>query len=286
MDVSQDDVSSVIRLVREVCDRWDEPRAWREHLLQGACQLLGGNVGTMMADYRSQHGWFGELAITSVVGLPQSMEEVYRPAMLQMDHRRFEDVSENLWPGITELWDQMQRQGWVTTAGHAIVDEATYRASPIYLNLRKQMDCDDFVVSIRVVDVPKRPEAISIDRPHGAAPFGPREVSLLKLLHDEVAPLIGVRLATEEHISRDGLSKRLRETLALLLEGYSEKQVASQLNLGARTVHDYVTMLYEHFRVASRAELLAYFVRRKPMSRGVGVRESPNLTGNRSYASS
>jgi DNA-binding NarL/FixJ family response regulator len=96
-------------------------------------------------------------------------------------------------------------------------------------------------------------------------------VALLKLLHDEVAPLVGVRLATEDHLSRDGLSRRLRETLTLLLEGQSEKQVASALNLGARTVHDYVTRLYEHFRVSSRAELLAYFIRRVPAPRRLAV---------------
>ena len=77
---------------------------------------------------------------------------------------------------------------------------------------------------------------------------------------------MGVRLTTEEHLSRDGLSKRLRETLSLLLEGHSEKQVASELKLAPRTVHDYVTMLYEHFQVSSRAELLAYFIRRKPIA--------------------
>ena len=92
-------------------------------------------------------------------------------------------------------------------------------------------------------------------------------MAILKLLHDEIAPLVGVRLTTEEHLSRDGLSKRLRETLTLLLEGQSEKQVASALNLGTRTVHDYVTRLYEHFRVSSRAELLAYFIRRRPVPR-------------------
>lgn len=115
------------------------------------------------------------------------------------------------------------------------------------------------MVSIRFVDVPKRTEAINIDRPHGAEPFGPREVTLMKILHDEIAPLIGVRLATEDHLSRDGLSKRLRETLSLLLDGRSEKEVASALRLGSRTIHDYVTALYQHFHVSSRAELLAYF---------------------------
>ena len=63
-------------------------------------------------------------------------------------------------------------------------------------------------------------------------------MALIKLLHDEIAPLVGVRLTTEEHLSRDGLSKRLRETLLLLLEGYSEKQVAGELMLAVRTVHE------------------------------------------------
>ena len=77
----------------------------------------------------------------------------------------------------------------------------------------------------------------------------------------------GARLATEAHLCREGLSKRLNETLSLLLEGKSEKEAANQLGLSARTVHDYVTTLYQHFRVCSRAELLAYFIRRQPAPR-------------------
>jgi DNA-binding CsgD family transcriptional regulator len=272
MDVSLDEVSGVIRLVREVCDLWDDPSAWRQCLLEGACRLLNGHVGLMLADYQPEDGWFGSLAVTAVAGLPASMRPLVQPAIAQMDQRQFSDVADNYLPGILNLNADMQRQGWVTAAGSLLADEASYHASPWYQNFFKQIDCDDYVVSIRVVDVPRRPEAITIDRPHGAAPFGPREVGLLKLLHDEIAPLVGVRLTTEEHLSRDGLSRRLRETLTLLLEGQSEKQVASALQLGTRTVHDYVTRLYEHFRVSSRAELLAYFIRRTP-----APRRSPGL---------
>jgi DNA-binding NarL/FixJ family response regulator len=143
-----------------------------------------------------------------------------------------------------------------------------------YQDFRKHTDCDDFVVSIRMVDLPRRPEGILIDRPHGGNAFGAREVALLKLLHDEIAPLVGVQLTTEEHLSRDGLSKRLRETLSLLLEGNSEKQVASELKLATRTVHDYVAMLYQHFNVSSRAELLAYFIQRRPVMRPLELIDS------------
>jgi DNA-binding CsgD family transcriptional regulator len=267
MEPTMDDVSVVIRLVREVSDLWDDPRAWREHLLHGACRLLNGHVGLMLADYQPEAGWFGSLGVSAVVGLPPSMQALIQPAFAQMNQRQFEDVADNLLPPVKTVQNQMEQQGWVTTAMSHISDEAVYHASPWYKDFRKQIDCDDNVLSIRVVDFPARPELISIDRPHGAAPFCAREVTLLKLLHDEIAPLVGVRLTTEEHLSRDGLSKRLRETLSLLLEGQSEKQVASSLNLSTRTVHDYVARLYQHFRVSSRAELLAYFVRRTPTPR-------------------
>ena len=268
-ELSIEDISEVMRLVREVCDRWDDPRAWREHLLRGACALLDGTVGLMVVDDEPTRDSFGKPSVICAVGLPDeaSVRKLVQPAFSEFDRREFVDVSRNLLPGITELHAQLERQGWVTAAGNQVCDPEEYHASPHYRNFRRHIGSDDYVVSMRIVDIPRRPEAISIDRPVGAAPFGPREVALLKLLHDEIGRLIGVRLATEHHLCRDGLSRRLNETLSLLLEGHSEKEVAKALGLGVRTVHDYVTMLYEHFEVSSRAELLAYFIRRSPAVR-------------------
>src|SRR4029453_18848088 len=144
------------------------------------------------------------------------------------------------------------RQGWVTVARGDVADDAANRGAPFYQNFRRRIDCDDYIVSIRIVDVPRRAEAIQIDRPHGAARFGMREVALLKLLHDEVAPLVGVRLATEGHLCRGGRSKRPGETVELLLEGRSEKEVALEMDLSIKTVHEYVGMIYKHFHVSSR----------------------------------
>jgi len=58
------------------------------------------------------------------------------------------------------------------------------------------------------------------------------------------------------------LPRRLRQTLACLLEGDSEKQVAARLEVSPATAHQYVSSLYRRFAVRSRAELLAYFLRR------------------------
>ena len=266
MDVSLSDISRVIRLVQEVCDRWDDPRVWREYLLQGACALLGGHAGMILGEYGGGDGRFGRLKPIAVVGLPDHLRQRLQPHVSEWEGRGYLDADVSN-PGFKALYEEIVRQKWVTASRDELTDAATYHASATYLQLRRPLDLDDYVVSIRFVDVPKRTEAINIDRPHGAEPFGPREVALMKLLHDEIAPLVGVRLATEEHLSRDGLSARLRETLTLLLDGRSEKEVAAAMHIGSRTVHHYVTMLYEHFQVSSRPELLAYFIRRQPVAR-------------------
>ena len=87
---------------------------------------------------------------------------------------------------------------------------------------------------------------------------------MLGFVHDQIAPLVGTRLATEGQRSLKGLTPRLRQALERLLAGDSEKQVAAALRVAPATAHEYVGRLYEHFGVASRAELMAYFLRRRP----------------------
>jgi len=266
MEISLREISTVIGLVRGVCDRWDDPRAWREHLLLGACALIGGNVGTMFeVGTPDAPGQLGAIRPIAIVGLPTPEQKaLVRTSTDIVSHRDINEVSKDFLPGQAKFWAEFDRHGWVTAMRNELTDVAAYHASPAYRELRRNADCDDYLWSMRFVDLPRRIEMFGIDRPHGAAPFGLREVTLLKLLHDEVAPLIGIRLATEEHLSRGGLSKRLRETLSLLLQGKSEKAAARELQLSSKTVHEYITSIYRHFDVSSRAELMAYFVHRTP----------------------
>jgi len=54
----------------------------------------------------------------------------------------------------------------------------------------------------------------------------------------------------------------LRQTLACLLDGDSEKQLAARLGLSHATIHQYVTTIYRHFGVGSRGQLLALMIKR------------------------
>ncbi len=78
-----------------------------------------------------------------------------------------------------------------------------------------------------------------------------------------IAAVVGAGAATAVSQRTDTeLSPRLEQTLRHLLSGASEKEVAKKLNLSRHTVHVYVKALYRHYRVTTRAELLARHVQR------------------------
>lgn len=103
---------------------------------------------------------------------------------------------------------------------------------------------------------------VALTRRLGEPDFSARERRLLNFFHAELGRLIGGPLvgATEPCLER--LSPRLQQTLACLLEGDSEKQVAIRLGLSHTTVHQYVTALYRRFSVRSRGQLLTHVLKR------------------------
>ncbi len=57
----------------------------------------------------------------------------------------------------------------------------------------------------------------------------------------------------------ESLTPREKDTFLILLEGYSLKETAKQLNLGYSTVNTYQTAIYKKLKVNSRAELIINF---------------------------
>jgi DNA-binding CsgD family transcriptional regulator len=58
------------------------------------------------------------------------------------------------------------------------------------------------------------------------------------------------------------LSPRLRETLNLVLEGLSKREIAERMSLSPNTVHGYIRELYKIYNVTTRARLMAKWVKR------------------------
>jgi DNA-binding NarL/FixJ family response regulator len=103
---------------------------------------------------------------------------------------------------------------------------------------------------------------IALLRASSEREFSPREQQLLRFFHGELGRLIGRALVDASAPPSDKLSPRLRQTLACLVEGDSEKQLAARLGLSQATIHQYVTALYRRFGVSSRAQLLALAIKR------------------------
>jgi DNA-binding NarL/FixJ family response regulator len=82
----------------------------------------------------------------------------------------------------------------------------------------------------------------------------------------EVARMV-VRSFREEPLAAAGteqLSARENELLALLSEGLSNKEIASQLNISFATVRTHLMHIYEKLHVRCRTEAAAKYLRSKP----------------------
>ena len=130
MDVSPGDISRVIRLVQDVCDRWDDPRVWREYLLHGACALIGGQSGTMVAFHAGgQKGFFGRFAPVAVVGLPESTRQQLVQFTSQWQGRTYAEAGD-VNPGFKVIRDELIRQRWCT-ATRAQISEKVARSAGV-----------------------------------------------------------------------------------------------------------------------------------------------------------
>lgn len=90
-------------------------------------------------------------------------------------------------------------------------------------------------------------------------PFTARHRLLVDLFHKNTCWLYEPDLVLLSSDARD-MTPREHQTLELLLNGLSEKQIAGRMGLSHNTVHHYVKALHRHFGVSSRSELLARWV--------------------------
>jgi DNA-binding NarL/FixJ family response regulator len=91
--------------------------------------------------------------------------------------------------------------------------------------------------------------------------FSGRHRLLVREAYTVIAPLIGGALAHFAEPSPGELPPRVRDVLRCLLEGDSDKQAAVRLGISKYTVNQHAKAIFRHFRVTTRSELLARWVR-------------------------
>jgi DNA-binding CsgD family transcriptional regulator len=155
----------------------------------------------------------------------------------------------------------------VTHTRRELVSDAAWRRSAVWNDYYRPCHHDDHLVSVCQTSNDTAVSVITIHRALGEREFSPRERQLLRFFHAELGRLVGHALVSVTEPDPHKLSPRMRQTLACLLEGETEKQVAARLGLSHATTHQYVMALYRHFAVTSRAQLMAHVIRR--MGRGL-----------------
>ena len=248
------DVRDVYRLIGECTELWDDAPAWRHHFLAGVNHLVRGRVG---------HYVFTPVdPVTESAGQPFAAcgwdsDEQYAFFVDSLRRPLAEIV-----PGIAEVLTPLSRGRQVVASLHDIVAPDLWHRSEGYLRYHKPVGVDGLIASVRPRD--GGIEFLGSSRAFGERRFTDRELAVLRLAHNEITPLVGTRLATEDQLGRHVLSPRLRETLEGLLAGLSEKQIAERAHRSPATIHRHVTTLYRRFHVAGRGELLTYSLPRRP----------------------
>jgi DNA-binding CsgD family transcriptional regulator len=246
------DARDVYRLIGECRDLGSAPDVWPLHAIEGLHRLIGalavtGGEGRFVGPDRR---------IVALSAFDSGLDANGRRLMAAF-HR---DGAVAMDPFLRALWRVPRTL--ITRTRSQLVADAVYYPSPAFQNYVRPANLGHRLASTHMSADASAMTIFEISRPLGDRDFSEHDVELLDFFHAEIGPLIGRTLVSAAEPSPEMLSPRLRQTLACLLQGDSEKQIAARLGLSRTTTHQYVTSLYRRFGVRSRGQLLAYCLRR------------------------
>ena len=245
------DVRGAYRLIGECRDLGSDPVLWYPHMLSGLCRLIGVPVGAGGEGLWVRPKRPAEVLSTFGTGLDSRGQETLMAYQREVGPAR-DPIFRALQPLTARLVTRTRRQ--------LVPDAVWYRS--VSFDFHRLNNVDHQLTSVYQVADRGAISVVTLGRAVGERDFSPREQRLLSFFHEELGPLIGRALVSATEPDPERLSPRLRQTLACLMEGDSEKQVAARLHLSHATTHQYVTALYRHFGVRSRAQLLAHIIKR------------------------
>lgn len=248
--LSLEEVQAVWRLLGECRELGADSQTWPHHFLEGMRRLLRAQIGIVHETLLAPNGFMETLGWADAGWATTADRESFLRLIQNQEQRK---------PILRKLASVLVEKK-ACRREDAIADPEYYRSS-LYQDYFRPARLDA-IVNCGKFTPGGTFHFGCFQRPFGDRPFDNRETVLLRLAHQDLVPLIGSALASVREPRLADLSPRQRQVLACLLEGDSEKQVAARLGIGLPTVHTYVTALYRRFRVAGRAELMAWFLRR------------------------
>jgi DNA-binding CsgD family transcriptional regulator len=244
------DVRAGYRLIGECRDLGHDPTLWQTRMCEGLRGMIGGAAAT------GGEGTLEAAGIVPVSSVEAGLDATGKLALAS--YMRAGGPAAD--PFVLAL--MRLRKTSATHTRRQLVRDSVYYGSPVFQRYLRPAGADHRLASIHRTADARGITIMQVHRPPRERDFSARERALLAFFHAELAPLVGRALTSAAGQPAERLSPRLRQTLACLMEGDSEKQAAARLGVSAATLHEYVTALYRRFGVRSRGQLLALMLKR------------------------
>lgn len=223
------EVGHVVQLVRLLADARDLPAEGRErasYLVSGVARILGATIA-------------GDILYPAAAGDGRDSQPVVNQAWEPMIRALMRRTPDDRGAAITATWDELVAEVRCETAVHAGLVHA------LFSSVRLRTSCHVHGLGL-YRDPPDRP-------------FSEEDRNLLQVFHTACESLLHVppRDGQDDDALRARLSPRQRETLQLVLSGLCDKEIAERLGISRHTVNQYTKIIYRHYAVTSRAQLLA-----------------------------
>ena len=254
--IRSQDVRGLLRLLGEVEDLARDPPAAYAHAADGILRLVGADASaiTPVADFRP--GGAASLERLVVRGFPPDIER-----MFFHDGLRGTALSDPAGPVFVASYVP----GTISTHFRRdILCDARWEASAYGDAMTHVAGVGDAIYSIAPREAGSQVTGLGVYRGRTSSRFGAAERDIVQIFQEELSRLQrklarrAAPRAAAEAAAR--LRPRWRATLRLVLAGLAEKEIARVLGISGPTAHEYVCALYRHYRVGTRAELLALFI--------------------------
>lgn len=259
--LSHDEWDALVRLWADVA-RFPLGHAEQatRHALQRLLALLGGSVAGVTLVVRTDaprdryaiDGWRPVLGIAMGAD-GSSLDEVVEPLLKQRSYA--DDPLVRL-----TLSEAGRRRAYLRGD---VLDDDRFWSSPIAATL-EAFGSSDRLLAMQPLSLDV--EAVfSIDRPAGAARYSARERKLVLEALRGLEPLLVSLARWAGYLDcREPLTPKERRVLTELLTGRREADIAAELAMGRRSLHQRVVDVYRKFGVSSRPQLMALWLSSSP----------------------
>ena len=255
-----DDGRAIINLVGECRELGDDWKGWLDHLNRGLMRLTDADLnlsGEISDPQITQSLLLTPPVITAQAGFTFDPDRVMEAAEYGVTNHKQLDF-------VVRYFDRMLVDDGVALHNGDFYQAAEWQASFSMQVMGNAYGTDPSLLCFRRMPRSTRNESlnVTISRAKGRRNFTARNCTVVRETVAAIAPLMGGPLARFADPSPSDLPPRARQVLACLLEGDGDKQVAARLSISTHTVNQYAKVIFQHFGVRSRTELLARWIRR------------------------